>query len=341
MVVIAIQQINLTSATVITTNSHLTQEVITLNDQAKTTTQNTKALTYLDQVSNKFNVELAVASSENQSNLTNYHAAQVERIDEKANPNTKEVKIASLSIFLLLFISIVVFYAFFLFYKWLLGVDSHKLVRLQDSYNAEQPSAFLNPENQDVVPAKDNHQATVSKLQIAFSSQANNLQEKLAQAVLSVEIRQDQGLIELMHKTLSVLIDQEHWTHVNQTSVSLPLQDVKAEFEAIIDTEYNKSVREKINTSNSNTQVEKSSESSEDDIFKYIVVTLVICTAHKKLLHNTIHTKEQLNEELIELSQMEKDKLIKFDLVWNPGTAGNYITNNQLLREYGDLLRLF
>lgn len=336
--VIVIQQINLASATDLITKIQTTNEIITLKAQALTTPLNTKQSTYLEAVSDELNAKSTIASQENQSNLSNNRFAANSNHDQGSD---QVVKMTSLSYFLLLFISSGIFYAFFLFYKWLLGRDKLKSAHLENNYHSGKVFDYINLENQDVVKTKDNNQATVSKLQIAFSSQANDLQEKLAQTVLSVEVRTDQGLIELLHKTLSILIDQGYWTHINHTSVSLPLQDVKAEFEAIIDAEHNKLIKEKIKISHGNIQLEKSADSDYNDSFNYIVVTLVLCTAHKTPLFNTVHTREQLIEELVELSKIRKEKLIKFDLLWNPRTANKYINNNQLLRNYGDMIRLF
>ena len=339
--VIGLQQINLASTINLTTKIQTTNEIIALNAQARTPPLNTKKSTYLEEVSDDLNAKSTITSQGNKSNLSNNRSANNSNHDKGINQSTKVVKMTSLPYFLLLFISPGIFYIFLLSYKKLLSREKVKSAYLENSYNSGQVFDYINLEKQDVVKAKDNYQATVSKLQIAFSSEANDLQEKLAQTVLSVEVRTDQGLIELMHKTLSILIDPEYWTHVNHTSISLPLQDVKAEFDAILDAEHNKLIREKVKISHGNIQLEKSSEPGYNDNFNYIVVTLVLCTSHKKPLFNIVHTKEQLIEELVELSKMRKEKLIKFDLLWNPRTANKYINNNQLLRDYGDMLRLF
>lgn len=339
--VINIQQINLASAKDLTTKIQTTNEIIGLHAPALTTPLNTKQPTYLEEVPDELNAKSTIVSQGNKSNLSNNRAAGNSNHDEGIKQSIKVVKIASLPYFLLLFISPGIFYVFLLSYKWFLSRENLKSKHLENNYNSGKVIDYINLENQDVVKTKDNYQATVSKLQIAFSSQANDLQEKLAQTLLSVEVRTDQGLIELMQKTLSILIAQENWTHVNYTSLSLPLQDVKGEFEAIIDAEHNKLIKEKIKISHGNIQLGKSSESSYNDSFNYIVVTLVLCTSHKTPLFNTVHTREQLIEELVELSKMRQEKLIKFDLLWNPRTANKYIDNNQLLRNYGDMIRLF
>ena len=336
----SLQQINLASATnkSFSINSHNNNKIIPLSTRAKTTQESP----FLDKFSSILNTELTVASHEQQSNLNNDHSAPIHKNDGMVISSTKVVKTSSLSFFLLLVISLGIFYSFFLFYKWLLSGELHKSVKLQNNYSVGQVSTCFNPENQYVTPAKDNYQATVSKLQIAFSSQVNELQEKLAETILSVEINQERGLIELMRQTVSILIDREYWTHVNYTSTSLPFGGIKAEFDATLDTEHRKLIKDKVCIRNGNTQVEQASESSYNNIYNYnyIVVTLVLCTSQNISLFNKINTKEQLSEELVKVSKLEKDELIKFDLLWNPRTADTYINNNQLLRDYSDLFRL-
>ena len=336
---IATQHTNLASTKDISINTNTDNDIIIFNSVAKTISQTPPNVITTDEVWDGTNLELLATLENNKTSYDNSDAS--DNNEEVANSRTRKIKIVLLSFFLLLFVSFGIFYPFLLFYKWLLGVKKNEVVQLEPDYEPSLTKTYFNPESQYFEQENDNYQATVSKLQIAFSSQAHELQHKLSQTILNLEINTDRGRIELMRQTISVLIKQPYWTHVSHNSASLPLSDVQTAFDAIFDTEHSKLMREERNLSNDNTQIEKSHDSSHNNSYKYTVVTLILCTSHKNPLFKTIHTKEQLIEQLVELSKMQEDDLIKFELLWNPQTANKYINNNQLLREYSDMLRLF
>ncbi len=343
LAVIGIHQTNLVSAknlpTQIRTSNN--KEIISLDTIATTISQPNKNIIAINKVSNVVNSESLAAFQEDPSSLGEDSFEPPDNNQEIENLSTKIFRIFFLYFFMLLFVPFGIFYPFFIFYQWLLSVEQDELTQLDGDYASASATAYFNPKNQGLESKQDNYHATVSKLQIAFSSQADELQQKLSQVILNVEINQDQGLIELMRKTISVLINQQYWTHVGHSSIPLTLKDIEAEFDTISATERSKVIRKKVNISNGNTEREKSRNFSQTGCYNYTVVTLIFCTFHNKPLFNNIHTKEQLIKELVKLGRMQQDHLIKFELLWSPQTADNYINNNQLLREYSDMLRLF
>ena len=177
---------------------------------------------------------------------------------------------------------------------------------------------------------------TVSKLQVAFSPQADRLRSKLSQVASSCE--RDRQLIELLRKTISVLLAQQYWTHVSYSSDSLPGEKVRVEFDLVSHLERNKCLTKKL--SSIDRQHHTSSFSSSHGSYNYVVVTLILCTTHDSPLFDQIYTEAQLIKELVQLSQIENDRLLKFELLWNPQLEAEYISNEQLLTQYSDLTRL-
>ena len=178
---------------------------------------------------------------------------------------------------------------------------------------------------------------TVSKLQIAFSPQAGRLRSKLSQVASSSD--RNRQLIELLRQTISVLLGQQYWTHVSYSSDSLSEEKVPLEFDLVSHLERNKCLTKKSNLSDRQGRT-ASFYGSDGDCYNYVVVTLILCTAHDSPLFDKIYTEAQLVENLVKLSQIENDRLLKFELLWNPQPEAEYISNEQLLTHYSDLTRL-
>lgn len=296
---------------------------------------------------------------------------------ESAEANLKLVRRISLACFLLLFIPLGIFYPLFLFYRRLLNYDYDRSYSEDDRSKFPDPansaedytlSSRLRQEESELSFAtqvrgvnSDNPQNnsstanssskkpraktadvaasasinTVSKLQIAFSPQAGRLRAKLSQ-VASCDCRSQ--LIELLRKTISVLLAQQYWTHISYSSDSLPGAKVGVEFDLVSHLERNKCLTREL--SSINRQHHTSSFSSSHGSYNYVVVTLILCTTHDSPLFDKIYTKAQLIEELVKLSQIKNDRLLKFELLWNPQPEAEYISNEQLLTQYSDLTRL-
>lgn len=264
--------------------------------------------------------------------------------NDQLKDNGTKLKLSQLisrSFFLIFFIPCGIFYPLFLFYRRLLGVEENDLAQSQLASNQPQFLESDYPPTLDVEAQEEPSStivssATVSKLQIAFSPQALTLRQKLLQISSSVELNQGEDAVDLMCKTVLALVSHQDWTHVNYTSVALPLDEVKAEFDFISQTERIKCRHRKLSLVNRTSNRDRVQDSS----YRYVVVTLILCTTHGSPLFGKIRTEQQLIEELAKLSQMERESLIKFELLWNPQLEGTYLNNDQLLTEYSDMIRL-
>jgi hypothetical protein len=254
------------------------------------------------------------------------------RADVKESP-TRLIRLISLSFFFLFFVPLGIFYPLFLFYKML-------LTKPNDLLNSDRQAGFTEPVDSidSVLQAEqDVNQATVSKLQIAFSPPARQLRAELSRVTSMTDLHQF-DLVDLMHQTVDVLIDQGHWTHASYGSITLPLAKVKSEFNFISVQERTKFTSKTPSLANYNRNISNSNGNQES--YSYVVVTLILCTSHTAPLFKKINTKEQLVNELTQLGKMEKDSVIKFELLWNPQPEGVYLSNDQLLTEYADMTRL-
>lgn len=276
---------------------------------------------------------------------------------------TKAIRTFSLYLFLLLFVPFGIFYPFFLFYRKLLNSNnffSNALGSRNWLYNLRKASNSRNSielEDRPALPpsitsftaqslkyenSTDDIHAMVSKLQIAFAVEDDSLRQKLVELCSNIDSRTDQGITELMRKTISLLISEQKCTHVSQSSESYPIDCLKTEFEAICTKEKNKVVSESYSVVGRDNNSSKSTSSFDNkDIAQYFVITLVLCTSHTEPIFEQITTKKQLEVELSELGKMRQDDLIKFDLLWNPQSEEQYLTSNELLVNYIDMIRLF
>lgn len=284
---------------------------------------------------------LVVASSLKQQGEPNLLLADntdlaATRSDVKESP-TRLIRLISLSFFFLFFVPLGIFYPLFLFYKMLLTKPDDLL---NSDLNRDRSEEFSEPVDSidSVLQAEqDVNQATVSKLQIAFSPPARQLRAELSRVTSMTDLHQF-DLVDLMHQTVDVLIEQGHWTHANYGSITLPLAEVRSEFNFISVQEKTKFTSKTPSLVNHNRNISNSDGNQES--YSYVVVTLILCTSHTTPLFKKINTKEQLVHELMQLGKMEKDSVIKFELLWNPQQEGVYLSNDQLLTEYADMTRL-
>lgn len=266
--------------------------------------------------------------------VDNTNVATTSSSEVKESP-TRLIKLISLSFFFLFFVPLGIFYPLFLFYKMLLS-------KPDDLLNSDRQAGFSEPVDltDSVLQAEqDVNQATVSKLQIAFSPPASQLREELNRVTSMTHLNLENDLVDLMHQTVDVLIEQGHWTHASYSSITLPLAKVRSEFDFVFSQERAKLFSEKLSLINHNHKVSNSDGYHES--YSYVVVTLILCTSDTvPPLWKQINTKEQLVQELRQISKIERDSVIKFELLWTPQQEGVYLNNAQLLTEYADMIRL-
>jgi Protein of unknown function (DUF1517) len=261
------------------------------------------------------------------------------RSDVKESP-TRLIRLISLSFLCLFFVPLGIFYPLFLFYKMLLSKPDEPDDILNSDLNSDRQAGFSEPVDSidSVLQAEqDVNQATVSKLQIAFSPPARQLRAELSRVTSITDLHQF-DLVDLIHQTVDVLIEQGHWTHASYGSTTLPLAKVRSEFNFISVQERTKFTSKMPSLANYNRNISNSDGNQES--YSYVVVTLILCTSHTTPLFKKINTKEQLVNELMQLGKMERDSVIKFELLWNPQQEGVYLSNDQLLTEYVDMTRL-
>ena len=70
------------------------------------------------------------------------------------------------------------------------------------------------------------------------------------------------------------------------------------------------------------------------------MVTLILGTADDNPLFDKIDTVEALKAALLEIASMRDDYLFKFELLWTPQQVEQYLTDEELLLEYTNIIPL-
>lgn len=188
----------------------------------------------------------------------------------------------------------------------------------------------------------DNNKVTVSKIQVALSGNAFGIQQDLSELSMTANTETSEGLLKLMRDaSLIVVRNSEAWTHVLSSSVSMNIDKAESAFDSLSLVERSKYSSETLsNVDGDIRRLKKQFNNNQDNFAEYVVVTLIFGTVDDKPLFEKINTKEQLEAVLLKLAAMREDYLIKFELLWSPQTEGIYLTDEELLMQYTDMIPL-
>ncbi len=302
---------------------------------------------FLEFIANSSDSQLLASQdpTEKRNTIFNLAINSLKRTDNYNDTSfaTQIIRIVSISFFLMLLIPFGIFYPLFILYKKLFGVETDDELAEESIWQLNDASFELSKVPVDTVKeyGRNNCQATVSKLQIAFPARIERLRQQLAEVNSSVYLKSNTEMTQLLRKTVSILLDCDRWTHVGQSSISLPLKLVKAKFEVTCTVEKSKPIGQELSLATIKEHSLQQSNSDSQDERNYVVVTLVLCTSHTAPLFEEISTKKQLSKILVQLSKMQPDCLIDFELLWNPLLENKYLSNNELVVNYSEMMRLF
>ena len=187
---------------------------------------------------------------------------------------------------------------------------------------------------------RDNDRVAVSLLQIALSPAAIEIQEDLSLLSLDADTNTELGLVTLMRESALTLLRHEiAWTHVLSSSNSLNIEEAESAFERLSIIERSKFSGETLSNIDGVLKT-RSAEHNTEDNADYVVVTLILGTADDDPLFDKIRTVKALREELLKIASMRDDYLFRFELLWTPQQAEQYLTDEELLLEYRDIVPL-
>lgn len=192
-----------------------------------------------------------------------------------------------------------------------------------------------------IITERDNDRVTVSLLQVVLASGAENLQQDLTELSITVDTSTDEGLLKLLRESVLLLLrNDQYWTHVLASSQSWDVSQAESEFARLSLQERSKFTNESLSNVDGQLKTRETRNEDSNGFADYLVVTLLLGTADDNPLFERINTQESLDSALSKLSTLRGDYLLKLELLWTPQTANQYLTDEELLLEYTEVIPL-
>jgi len=189
----------------------------------------------------------------------------------------------------------------------------------------------------------NNDIVTISKIQVALLAEARAIQSELSDLSLEVDTDTSEGLLQLVQEAaLALLRMPENWSHVLADSQTVKSrEEAEALFNKRSIVERSKfSVETLTNVGGRVSKRDRFKPDPGEDPAAYIVVTLLVGTAHDKPLFSQIRTQEDLSNALEQLASLPSDYLMTFELLWSPQDPADSLTYDELLTEYTEMVQL-
>lgn len=140
---------------------------------------------------------------------------------------------------------------------------------------------------------RDNNIVTISQLQIALLASATDVQSGLTELSLRVDTSTEEGLRELLQESILILLrNSEYWTHHIHSSEKIHIDKAESKFNSLSLEERSKLSSETLSNISGNIR-QQTVTSPDDASAMYIVVSLLVATAHDKPLFEDIRTPDR------------------------------------------------
>lgn len=186
-----------------------------------------------------------------------------------------------------------------------------------------------------------NNIVTLTHLQVAMNANARHVQQALNQIAAETDLSTPEGLtIGLRETLLTLLRTPETWTHAIAQSKTLDSkQTAKQRFEALSMEERSKFDVESMTNVDGQVKRRDIIERTEDTP-SYIVVTLIVGTAHDSAIVDPVMSTEELRTALKRLGAITPDYLMIYEVLWSPQDASDSLTDEELLLNYPKMFQL-
>ncbi|HIK14770.1 MAG TPA: DUF1517 domain-containing protein [Leptolyngbyaceae cyanobacterium M33_DOE_097] len=180
---------------------------------------------------------------------------------------------------------------------------------------------------------------TVTRLQVAIAAAESPAQSALTKLTLETDTSTPAGLFDLLQQVTQLLLEQrDTWTHFGASSESfeaiaaaeerfnqLSLQE-RAKFSAETLTNVDGVVRQK---------TEQAEPKTETD--GYLVVTLLLGTAHDAPLFTEVTQVDQMRDRLQTILMLDPAYLLVLEVLWTPQQTDEVLSAAELETYFGDL----
>lgn len=223
----------------------------------------------------------------------------------------------------------------FLFSLILIGVIGVIIFAIIKAYsNKNNPSAVQSANE------VNNNLVTLTKLQIAFLATAKDVQSQLSELVLRVDTNTHNGLEELLQESILILLrHSDYWTHALSYSKSTYLNQADQKFNELSIAERSKLTSETLTNMNGKIQQGNLIHPENEDS-DFIVVTLLVGSAHDRPLVGNLHSSDEVKQALQKLASMSSEYLLKLEVIWSPQMTTDTLSYDEFVLEYTDMVQL-
>ena len=186
-----------------------------------------------------------------------------------------------------------------------------------------------------------NNTVTVTQVQVAMLAQARHVQKALTQIAEETDMSNKTGLTKSLRETvLALLRAPETWTHAAAQSKTVTTkQAAKAEFESLSLEERSKFDVESLSNVDGKVRKQSTAQHNQDPA-AYIVVTLIVGTAHDNPLLDRAMSVDELKAVLKKLGSITPDYLMVYEVLWSPQDESDSLTDDELMLNYPTLFRI-
>lgn len=188
----------------------------------------------------------------------------------------------------------------------------------------------------------DNDVVTVTKVQVGLLAEGRAIQPQLTAIVQEADTDSIEGLhAALQEAVLTLLRMPENWSHVQASSQTVKTrEEAEKVFNQLSIAERSKYTTETLTNAGGKLVKREFELDPDKDPASYIVVTLIVGTADDKPLFSEIRTTETLKEVLNQLSSLNPEYLMRFELQWTPQVESDSLTYDEMLMEYPEMLQI-
>ena len=188
----------------------------------------------------------------------------------------------------------------------------------------------------------NNDVVTITQIQVALSATARDVQKQLNNIATETDWNTPAGVQQGLQETaLTLLRASDSWTHVSTQSKTVSTRErATKHFEQLSIEERSKfDVESLVNIDGKLTRKDiiKPKEKESAD---YIVVTLIIGTAHDEPLLQEILSDVDLKIELKGIATISPDYLMTYEMLWSPQDESDSLTYEELLLNYPYMIQI-
>ena len=202
---------------------------------------------------------------------------------------------------------------------------------------------------------KDNDIVTVTQIQVAMKVEDEAVKRSLNKIATDPNWSSTSGLRRALQETVDLLMaTPENWTHASgKSSTSYTREQGSREFSALSMAARSKFEVASLVNIDGNIHYDSNSPSTSDQLEldvhltndaaasdEYLVITLIVGTAHDQPLLYKIDSADRLADKLRLLRTVPPGYLFKYELLWSPQAEDEALTASELTEKYPSLTQI-